>query len=228
MSRDIIVPPVQFVYCIILSHRHLLQSLLIVCVFVSLSNFSGGQIVIAMEHSEVREALLRDFSQQIVLTWAGNDCHLLMLVQISAISADSHVCSGLLSQIEKQLGANRRGKECLHRSSASQQIVLNCPLYSPPPLYLSLSFGFYSEVMLHHLTNNFLVNAGLRQKQQLWSFQINACYSACGQSLSLRGLGRVFICAAAISSRRFHAGLRNPIKMTDYILSLQDLSLRKI
>lgn len=140
MSRDIIVPPVQFVYCIILSHRHLLQSLLIVCVFVSLSNFSGGQIVIAMEHSEVREALLRDFSQQIVLTWAGNDCHLLMLVQISAISADSHVCSGLLSQIEKQLGANRRGKECLHRSSASQQIVLNCPLYFPPP---SLSLALF-------------------------------------------------------------------------------------
>lgn len=49
-----------------------------------------------------------------------------------------------------------------------------------------------------------------------------------GQSLSLRGLGRVFICGAAISSRRLHAGLRNPIKMTDYILSLQDLSLRKI
>ena len=37
-----------------------------------------------------------------------------------------------------------------------------------------------------------------------------------------------FYLRAAISSRRLHTGLWNPIKMTDYILSLQDLSFRKI
>ncbi len=37
-----------------------------------------------------------------------------------------------------------------------------------------------------------------------------------------------FYLRAAISSRRLHTSLRNPIKMTDYILSPQDLSFRKI
>ena len=37
-----------------------------------------------------------------------------------------------------------------------------------------------------------------------------------------------FYLRAAISSRRLHTSLRNPIKMTDYILSRQDLSFRKI
>lgn len=42
-----------------------------------------------------------------VSSWP-NECHLHMLVETSAISADSHVCSGLLSWVEKQLGVNKR------------------------------------------------------------------------------------------------------------------------
>lgn len=116
-----------------------------------MSNFSRGQIVVSIKCNGSREVLLLcNCWLCIFLTCVGNECHPHMLVETSAISADSHVCSGLLSRVEKQLGVNRRKRERLHMSSASRQITSNCSLYSSLSLY-----WFYSKAMLHHLTNNF-------------------------------------------------------------------------
>lgn len=83
--------------------------------------------------------------------------------------------------------------------------------------------------MLHHLPNNFCGNAVPQQNQQLRVSEINACYCSGRASLSLSA--RVWLCfylQAAVSSRSLRTSLRNPIKMTDYILSPQVYLLREI
>lgn len=51
---------------------------------------------------------LSSTESQVLPLLVFNECHLHMLVETSAISADSHVFSGLLSWFRKQLGVNKR------------------------------------------------------------------------------------------------------------------------
>ena len=73
----------------------------------------------------------------------GNECHLHMLVETAAISADCHVCSGLLSRVRNQLGVNKRKRERLHMSpglSANDVQLLSLFLFFfffPSPLTFS-------------------------------------------------------------------------------------------
>lgn len=102
----------------------------------------------------------------------GNECHLHMLVETAAISADSHVCSGLLSRVRNQLGVNKRKESAYTWALASQQITSNCSLYFFFVFFFPLSpsrslYWFYSKVKLHHPTNR---NARLQHEQQLQVF----------------------------------------------------------
>lgn len=145
----------------------------------------------------------------------------------SAISADSHVCSGLLSWVEKQLRINKRKQSAYTWDwplSKWHEIALSLFLSLSPTL--SISFTVKWCCIIQPTISGEMLR--LQQKTAARSSEINARYSAREQSLSLRGLGRVFILQAAISSRSLHTSLRNPIKMTDYILSPQGLSFTKI
>lgn len=64
------------------------------------------------------------------LTRVGNKCHLHMILETSATSADSHVCSGLLFRVWKQPLVNKRKQSALHMRPASQQMTSNSSLYS--------------------------------------------------------------------------------------------------
>ena len=83
----------------------------------------------------------------------ANECHLHMLVETAAISADSHVCSGLLSRVRNQLGVNKRKESAYTWALASQQMTSNCSLYFFFfffPLSPSRSlYWFYSKVKQH-------------------------------------------------------------------------------
>lgn len=72
------------------------------------STFSIREIVISIKHNELRGALLCHCCLCVSLTCSGNECHLHMLVETAAISADSHVCAGLLSRVRKELGVNKK------------------------------------------------------------------------------------------------------------------------
>lgn len=185
-----IVPHLQFgTYCCCLYCHFSLF------VYASVSTSSRGQIVISIHHNEARRVLLLcNYCICIFLTCAGNECHLHMLVETSAISADSHVCSGLLSRVEKQLGVNKR-KESAYTWARPLSKWHQIALFFFPSPSLPL-YWFYSKLKLHHLTNYFCGNARLQQKQQVGVCEINARYSAYEQSLSLRG-SAVFLFASS-------------------------------
>lgn len=149
-----------------------------------------------------REVLLCNCCLRIFLTRAGNECHLHMLVEPSAISADSHVCSGLLSRVEKQLGVNRRKESAYTWAwplSKWHQIALFI-FFSVSLLVLQWSDAASSN-------QQFLGgNARLQQKQQLESFRDKCVLFSIRAEPFTQGLCRVFIC-----EQQFHLAVFTPV-----------------
>lgn len=111
---------------------------------------------------------------------AGNENHLHMLVETSAISADSHVCSGLLSPFEKQLEVNKR-----------KQSAYTCgrPLSKWHQIADFISLSLFLSLCAATLNSD--------RNNQLRVFKINAGPSAYQRSRSLKGITAVFLFASS-------------------------------
>lgn len=139
----------------------------------------------------------------ISLTCAGNECHLLMLVETSAVSADSHVCSGLLSWVEKQLEVNKR-KQSLYTwdwpLSKWHQIVLLIFIFSPH----SIGFTVKWCCIIWATVSRVMLGCGRNTSSQSW----DKCTPFSGRAKAFHSgeLRRVFIC-----EQRFHLAVFTPV-----------------
>lgn len=138
------------------------------CFFSHLSVHQVERFCVSITAREVLCFFLFSLSVHIALTCAGNECHLLMLVETSAASADSHVCSGVVMLAwETARGKQEENRAPTHETSLSANnikllslCVLLLPHIHPHHHHTPLCFLLVLTVKWcrHHQTSSFWVN----------------------------------------------------------------------
>ena len=119
----------------------------------------------------------------------------------AAISADSHVCSGLLSRVEKQLGVNREKIERLHTRARPLSKLHQITLF----IFFSASIGFTVKrcCIISPTISGEMLDCSRNSSPEFWDkfvlFSMQAKPFTQGQC-------RVFIC-----EQQFHLAVLTPV-----------------
>lgn len=119
----------------------------------------------------------------------------------AAISADSHVCSGLLSRVEKQLGVNREEIERQHTRARPLRKLHQITLFT----FFSASIGFTVKrcCIIWPTISGEMLDCSRNSSPEFWDTFV--LFSMQAKPFT-QGLCRVFIC-----EQQFHLAVFTPV-----------------